>query len=374
MIKDKIADYAYDAKLAGLNYHIDNHQYGIFIKIDGFNEKQSLYLTKFLDEVIQCELNAKRFDALKDFYILDLKNFEKQQPYKQIDHYVDLLLSEMMWSKEDLLKEAEDVNLLALKNFRPLFFNNAHIESLIVGNTNEEIAKTLLKIAVDSLEGLCKTKPLFSFEIRSNRTLKLPYGCNYFFEMENKTHPNSALSVLFQTSMENPLHNMLIELIEQILCEPFFDQLRTKEQLETMSLEDFEEQKDALATVRLEKKKNLRDQGDKLWDEIYLHQYHFDRDNAEVEILKSIKQDDVLRYFKDHLSVDGPKRRKLSIHIYSSEKWAEKKLDCGSLGDTGEYKALPIHDIKAFKSSLPFYDPPKPYLEIPTAGIEEAKL
>ena len=51
------------------------------------------------------------------------------------------------------------------------------------------------------------------------------------FEAENTTHSNSSLEVFFQTGVEEIRQNMLIELLMQILHEPCFDQLRTKEQL-----------------------------------------------------------------------------------------------------------------------------------------------
>lgn len=53
----------------------------------------------------------------------------------------------------------------------------------------------------------------------------------YSFDAENKTHANSAVEIIFQTGVEDTKENMLNELLVQILHEPAFDQLRTKEQL-----------------------------------------------------------------------------------------------------------------------------------------------
>jgi len=39
------------------------------------------------------------------------------------------------------------------------------------------------------------------------------------------------MELVFQTGLEEPRENMLLELLSQIMHEPFFDQLRTREQL-----------------------------------------------------------------------------------------------------------------------------------------------
>jgi insulysin len=56
-------------------------------------------------------------------------------------------------------------------------------------------------------------------------------GKFYVFEAVNETQPNSAVEILLQTGAAEAENVVLLEILKQILCEPMFDTLRTKEQL-----------------------------------------------------------------------------------------------------------------------------------------------
>ena len=64
-----------------------------------------------------------------------------------------------------------------------------------------------------------------------------------------------------------------------------------------MSTEDFETHKSALAAHKLEKPKMLRKRSAYYWSEIMSQQYHFDRQNVEVEHLKTVTKDDLMAVY-----------------------------------------------------------------------------
>lgn len=65
-----------------------------------------------------------------------------------------------------------------------------------------------------------------------------------------------------------------------------------------MSQEDFEKHKEALALQKLEQPKRLSSQFSRLLNEISLQQYHFDRANVEVAILRAMQKEEVMEYYK----------------------------------------------------------------------------
>lgn len=136
---------------------------------------------------------------------------------------------------------------------------------------------------------------------------------------------------------------MLLELFTQIISEPCFNILRTKEQLgyivfsgvrrqngvqglrvivqsdkhpqyveeridtfmesmqeyiANMSEEEFNMHKESLATQRLEKPKMMRSQSAMFWAEISKQQYNFDRANIEVAHMRMITKQQILDFFK----------------------------------------------------------------------------
>ena len=61
---------------------------------------------------------------------------------------------------------------------------------------------------------------------------------------------------------------------------------------------EFEKHKEALKAQKLEKTKKMSSQFSIFMNEIGLQQYHFERPEVEVEILKSITKSQVLDFYK----------------------------------------------------------------------------
>lgn len=68
--------------------------------------------------------------------------------------------------------------------------------------------------------------------------------------------------------------------------------------MEEMPLDEFERHKEALALKKLEKPKNVTQQFHQFYNEIAVAQYHFERDEAEVAILRKITKEEFLECFK----------------------------------------------------------------------------
>uniref|UniRef100_A0A915HZW7 Insulin-degrading enzyme n=1 Tax=Romanomermis culicivorax TaxID=13658 RepID=A0A915HZW7_ROMCU len=425
LLRDSLTEYSYNAELAGLRYSLSNGRYGFSLNVNGYNQKQKILLEKLVDKMVHFSPDADRFRILKERYVRNLKNFAMEQPYQHAIYFTNILLTDKVWTKDEILKEAEskrktvlltfkpsmgfnifiDLTLEELKSFKPKFLEAMHIEAYVHGNATEDEARKLMDTVRTTIKKSVPLKPLYS-------------TTSHYFQAENRTHSNSALEVVLQTGVENPKVNMLNELLGQIFNEPCFNQLRTQEQLgyivfsglrrsngcqalrfivqgdktpdfmdsrleafliqmeetlKNMSHEDFEKHKTALANIRLERPKKLSSMALKLWNEITAEQYHFSRDKAEVDVLKSLTKEELLQFFETAVKCDAPKRQKLSVYVKSTNNKNEES--------SSEVKPLPkaekVDDVVAFKSRLSLYELPKPYRDdIPIAGMAEfsAKL
>lgn len=65
-----------------------------------------------------------------------------------------------------------------------------------------------------------------------------------------------------------------------------------------MSQEEFDRHKEALVVKKLEKPKTVNSQFSLFYNEIALQQYHFERSEAEVEILRNITKDELLECYR----------------------------------------------------------------------------
>lgn len=65
-----------------------------------------------------------------------------------------------------------------------------------------------------------------------------------------------------------------------------------------MENDEFEKHKEALAVKRLEKPKKLSTLSMNYWSEIVSQLYHFDRDNIEVEYMRTLTKQDIIEHYE----------------------------------------------------------------------------
>lgn len=216
---------------------------------------------------------------------------------------------------------------------------------------------------------------------------------------------------------------MLLELLVQIISEPCFNILRTKEQLgyivfsgirrsngvqglrvivqserhpsyvdqrveafltkmegyiADMTPEEFEKHKEALAAQRLERPKKLSALSVRFWSEITSQQYNFDRTNIEVAHLRGLQKEDILAFFRELIHNKAPRRHKLAVHVVSVAEGGagletnarDNALDTETtdeLASPPPYKEpKKIENITYFKSSHGMFPLVQPYININT--------
>lgn len=217
---------------------------------------------------------------------------------------------------------------------------------------------------------------------------------------------------------QNLANNMLPTLLNQIIDDPCFNILRTKEQLgyivssavlrnnsvvglrivvqskkspdyldgrieafihsirellDNLSEKEFSEHVDSLVTKILEKPKKLQTEVDKYWIEICSQQYQFDRAQQNADYLRTLSKKDVVDFYNSFIHVDGLQRSKLAIYVIG------KNLEsCGDApGDISNIskeflvtpplpKTDPIEKIDDFKKDREVYPRLEPAIDIDT--------
>ncbi|XP_035807067.2 insulin-degrading enzyme isoform X1 [Amphiprion ocellaris] len=421
LLKDDLKEYTYAARLAGLVYGVASGMNAILLSVKGYSDKQHILLKKIIEKMATFEIDEKRFDIIKEAYMRSLNNFRAEQPHQHAMYYLRLLMTEVAWTKDELREALDDVTLPRLKAFIPQLLSRLHIEALLHGNITKESALGMMQMVEDTLIEHARTKPLLPSQLIRYREVQVPDGGWYVYQQRNEVHNNCGIEIYYQTDMQTTHDNMLLELFCQIISEPCFNTLRTKEQLgyivfsgprrangvqglrfiiqsekaphylesrveaflctmekavEEMNEEAFQKHIQALAIRRLDKPKKLSAECAKYWGEIISQQYNFDRDNIEVAYLKTLTKENIMNFYKERLTVEAPKRHKVSVHVLSRE------MD--SCPIVGEFPAqndvnlapapsLPqptlVQDMTEFKRSLPLFPLVKPHINFMAAKL-----
>ncbi|CAO3650854.1 unnamed protein product [Cunninghamella echinulata] len=377
LLKDSLNEYAYDAEVAGLCYNIENQLEGMLLAMGGYNDKLSVLLEKVIRKMRDIEINEERFKLLKDQLRRSYKNFSLEPPYQHALYYLSYFTQDKMWTTAEKLKELDAITAEDLQTFYPTILSHLHLEALVHGNIYKEDAQAMLKTVIDILN----PKELLPSQLIGHRSLIIPKGTKWVYkhQVEDPNNVNSGIEYLIQVgNVTQTSLRARLSLLAQIAQEPCFDQLRTKEQLgylvfsgvrkqtgsmgmrfilqserdtiylenriesfleklkelvENMSETEYKAQVQSLISKKLEKDKNLGQEGGKYWAHIHSGYYEFDQVDKDVQELKSITKESLLEFMENYINPTSPSIRKLSVHIQSQKtpQAAKYKVNIESL-------------------------------------------
>ncbi|KAF9000402.1 Metalloenzyme, LuxS/M16 peptidase-like protein [Cyathus striatus] len=387
LVNDSLTEYAYDADLAGLSYNFIQHTTGLYVSMNGYNDKMAVLVQHVLEKIKGLVVNPERLAIIKEQAKRDWENFFLGQSYTLSDYFGRYLLAERQWTLEEKLKELQSVTPEEVQSHIKTLLSEVNMRILVVGNMYKDEA---IKIAEIAEQGLPSTN-LTPADL-NDKSLILPEGStNHIWSLPvpNPQQPNSALTYYthFGPASDQRLR-VISSLLTQLLTEPAFNILRTKEQLgyivfcsawslpsahekglrivvqsekgpvyfeqrveafldtmrgriEEMSLAEFESQKGSLEKKWLEEDKNLSDETGKYMVQINSGHLDFYRNSNDAVYLKSVTKEEVLEFFLSHVHPSSPSRAKLSIHMKSIKPRPKKVSNSASLA----FEAL-LHEAK----------------------------
>ncbi|PSS03756.1 Metalloenzyme, LuxS/M16 peptidase-like protein [Coniella lustricola] len=357
LVRDALEEYSYDAELAGLQYHVTLDSRGLFLEVGGYNDKLPVLLEQVLKTMRDLEILEDRFAIIKERVSRAYRNWALQQPFHQVGEYTYWLTTEHDFTIEELAAELPVVTFESMRAFQKELLSQLHLEAVVHGNLYKEDALKL----TDMLEQTLKTRPLPKTQWPIWRSFLFPPGSNFVFKkrLGDPANVNHCIEYfLFVGEKHEQFLRSKVLLLSQILHEPAFDQLRTKEQLgyivfsgiksgattlgfrfiiqsektaqfletridsflsgvtetlKTMSDSDFEGHKRSVVIKLLEKTKNLDEETNRLWGQINNEYYDFELPQRTASQVKQLTKQDMISFFDHYISPTSPQRAKLSV-------------------------------------------------------------
>ena len=230
LVRDALEEYSYDAELAGLEYSVTLDSRGLFVEVSGYNDKLAVLLEQVLITMRDLVVKDDRFEIIKERLSRGYKNCELQQPFTQIGDYVSWLTSEHEYVVEQLSVELPAITAEDVRSYHKQVLSQLHIEAHVHGNLYKEDALKL----TDMIESILKPRILPKEEWPIMRSLAFPPGSNYLYKkmLKDPANVNHCLEYYLHIGDKGDRSiRAITQLLDQILHEPAFDQLRTKEQL-----------------------------------------------------------------------------------------------------------------------------------------------
>ncbi|KAK9940973.1 hypothetical protein M0R45_017605 [Rubus argutus] len=392
LLWDELNEIIYQARTALLGAYISGCNDSLDLQFHGFNDKLPSLLSKFLTKIKSFLPNHDRFKVIKERKERELKN-SNMNPQSHGAYLRLQVLHHIAYDVDEGLHVLNGLSISDMKSFIPELWSQVFIEGFCHGNLLEEEAI--------SLSNILKTKffvqPL-PIELRhKNHCICLPPSANLIRDarVKNKSETNSVIELYFQiepeVGIESTRLRALIRLFNDIVWEPFSDQLRTKEQLGYSvgcywvitwrvfgfcfnvqsseynpiylqeridnfinGLEEFLKDDDSFESYRgglmenlLLKDQSLSEETDRFWHEI-TNKYMFDINKKVAEEVKSLEKEDVINFYKTYMQQSSPKRRRLAIRVWGCNtdfKEAEARREVEQV----------IEDLAAFNLSSKYY-------------------
>ncbi|POS73455.1 a-pheromone processing metallopeptidase Ste23 [Diaporthe helianthi] len=357
LVRDALEEYSYDADLAGLQYSVSLDARGLVIEVSGYNDKLSVLLEQVLKTMRDLDIKEDRFAIIKERLSRAYRNWAFQQPFHQVGEYTTWLNTEHDFLVEHYNAELDTITCEATRAFQRELLSQMHMEVVVHGNLYKEDALRL----TDMLEKTLKTRPLPSSQWPIWRSFLFPPGSNYVYKktLGDPANVNHCIEYwLYIGQKDERLARAKVLLLDQILHEPAFDQLRTKEQLgyvvfsgiktsattlgfrfliqsektaqyletrienflsnyahtlEKMSDADLEGHKRSLSIKLLEKLKNLDQETNRIWGQISTEYYDFELSSKTAERVKELTRQDMIDFFKKHINPASTERAKISV-------------------------------------------------------------
>lgn len=229
LLKDILTPIVYPAELAGLNYELNLQNEGVEIKLGGFAQKIHLLLERILGEaenlstITQLSDLQEKFEMHREQYEKLLMNLEFEQPYWHCGYIINGILQQKTWYYWMRLEAVKSLTLAEVINAGSRLINEpCFIDSLIHGSLKDDSKITnILKSNLNCTHSDFQVFTALSTEGPSTFGLPIPLA-----------DPNSAIEVYYRTGKRDSTEERAMTgLLLQTISEPFFDQLRTKEQL-----------------------------------------------------------------------------------------------------------------------------------------------
>jgi secreted Zn-dependent insulinase-like peptidase len=226
LVVDDLNAYTYPALLAGLHYGLDLGRRGIGISVSGYNDKQQILIERIIDTLLTYKVDPERFAVVKERLKHAWKNSHLDRPYHQLNQAIGWLMQPNSWTPDAYLKVVDSITVADLEQHIRELRQAGHITMLIHGNIDKAGATTLADAVIHRLRQQVAPAP----ELAKHAVKLKQSGQARRFSLPID-HNDSAIISYYQAPDDRTRTQASTLLLLQMLDTPFFNVLRTQQQL-----------------------------------------------------------------------------------------------------------------------------------------------
>lgn len=378
MLYNYLREYIYLAEMAKFDVNISPVYKGLKVEVKGFNDRMAMFLeelanrmsnfTRLVNDPANHTYLKNQFDIALFSKRNELDRILKKPLYNQVMSARSWMLMTHVFSLTILQIEIEKIGFNKYLEFHKTCLDSFHYDAIILGNYTKKEALDLNSRFIESLKSLRFT-PLPGYNFNENRVVQLERQKTFAIvkKVLVDKEKNDCVLINYQYR-QNPDDRHMFELLSSYIETPFFEDLRTDQQLGyiVFSMTDckkgvwsfqfliqsdkltaqecagkiyefvekhrqlikgldesvFEDFKSAIIQRYLQPFNNLTEETQYFYDKIVQHTYDFDMMYKAPEIIKHITKADLVALYE---KLFFEEKRVLEIHYANPSSYEKNK-------------------------------------------------
>ena len=223
-LNDSLNESLYPAWIAGQSFSAYAHARGITLSFSGWRDGQTPLIEQALEQLQQADISTGAFERVRYQLQREWRNAPQASLTGQASRALGEALLTPQWSTAELLEASQRLEKRHLENFRRRFLDDLYIDAMAVGNLNAEQAQeqaNLIRGALTPRLTRDDIPPLTPLEVSSESEILHPHS----------TREESLVLRYLQGRDTSVEEQARLSVLAQWLDTPFYQQLRTEEQL-----------------------------------------------------------------------------------------------------------------------------------------------
>ncbi|MDV6318077.1 insulinase family protein [Chromohalobacter sp. HP20-39] len=223
-VTDSLNERFYPARLAGQSFDAYAHARGITLTFSGWRDRQIRLMNSVVERLKEGDISKASFARVKYRLSQQWQNAPQAPLHQQMYRTLSESLMRPQWTTSSMLEALNTLSVDDLRDYRDAFLGDLYLQAMAVGNLDADLARR------EGLQVANALKPrLQASDIPTLSPLAIP-------ETPPTLHPrstrNDAAVLRYLQGPDRSLDSQAhLAVLGKMLESPFYNQLRTQEQL-----------------------------------------------------------------------------------------------------------------------------------------------
>lgn len=225
-LDEQLNEIGYQGKVAHLAYKIKPIESGIELIIQGYTEKAALFFKQIINALKTLSPSTQVFCLQKDALQKSYENLALDTPLAQTQELMRSIIYKNYVTNEKKASALKNITREALIRFANHLFDKSYIEGVVYGSITKEEGIEL----VDMLRDTLKSKPYPKVDIKKKLILQLNDSQGPYTLCKKIEQSGNVAMLLVEDGCYSIKKRSALQLLSKGIQEPFFSELRTRQQ------------------------------------------------------------------------------------------------------------------------------------------------